>query len=97
MSDEPFVWKPCIQKNSGASGPINKFGQHRYMVLSRVAAAGTITATELHNSMTLTNIRIDEVLERLVDDGFIDRCCGAPGTEFSFSTTQAGRDALLAL
>lgn len=50
--DKPFVWKPCIPKGSAATGPINEFGQHRFVVLRKISESPGQTRQELLTTLT---------------------------------------------
>lgn len=91
MSQEPFKFKPCIPPGTGASGPVNVFGQHRFVVLRAVAEMPGIARSDLKARLTLPDARIDEVLDGLVADGLVHK--GGP----AYTTTAAGKAALEAL
>lgn len=88
MSQEPFKFKPCIPPGTGASGPVNVFGQHRFVVLRVVAEGMSFTKPELQACLTLPNARIDEVLEGLLTDNLVTL------TEGHYSITDAGVEKL---
>lgn len=91
MSQEPFKFKPCIPPGTGAGGPVNAFGQQRFVVLRDVAEMPGITRDELKAGPTLPDVRIDEVLDGLVAAGLVQKDGPA------YIATAAGKAALEAL
>lgn len=88
MTDK-FVFKPCIPPNSGASGPVNDFGQQRYVVLRIVAEKPGLTRDMLHCSMTMADAHISAALDKLIDAGLVAE---APDT--TLTVTRAGAEKL---
>jgi predicted transcriptional regulator len=88
VSEDKFVFKPCIPPGTGASGPVNAFGQHNFIVLRFVAGEGHCSEPEINHSLTLSNARIAEVLKKLVADKYLLEECGG------FSITPEGKAVL---
>jgi hypothetical protein len=73
-----------------SSGPVNDFGAHKFIVLRFVAGSegGFAQPEVINHSLTLSNVRIAEVLEKLVADKYLLEECGG------FSITPEGKAVL---
>ena len=90
MSEDKFVFKPCIPPGTGASGPVHEFGQHKFIVLRFIAEEehGFAQPEVINHCLTLSNARITEVLKKLVEEGcLIEECAG-------YSVTPEGKAVL---
>lgn len=72
MSQEPFKFKPCIPPGTGASGPVNAFGQHNFVVLRKIAENPGIDVSWLRLHLTLSDTRVLEVVNKLMFEGYIE-------------------------
>lgn len=72
MSEDEFVFKPCIQPGTGASGPVNVFGQHNFVVLRKIAENPGVDLTWLRQHLTLSDTRVLEVVNKLMFEGHVE-------------------------
>lgn len=62
-----------------STGPINDFGQHKFVVLRKLADLGRVTRAELLTSLIMSDAQAVAALEKLIDaalvresDGFLE-------------------------
>lgn len=72
MSQEPFKFKPCIPPGTGASGPVNAFGQHNFVVLRKISENPGTDVSWLRLHLTLSDARVLEVVNKLMVEGYIE-------------------------